>query len=239
MENSNLKIPQNNQLRLKRLKKLLLISVGIFVLRYLILIIYVIWNDKAIINGIPILFITQIILAIIGFTMFCYGLFGIKEYLVLEKAQKIMKNVVITLLTMILLLIIIVFTWTITSFIPITETFPFELWIESLIIAIPFAELIPLTLAMMILSYGFWLLKEENGWKTMQLITPFLLLPLTIIRIITAILKIINIIDPIKFQFSWKLADFSRIIYAVLGIILFTELLIQVMKIKPKIIIGI
>ncbi len=235
---NNLNLKQNKTSQFHRLKNLLLITFIVFISRYLILMFYVIWIDSAIINNIPILFLFQIALSIFGFTFFCYGLFSIREYIIKPKIKKLMRIVVITLLAMTLLLIVIIFTWMITSFIPITESFPYELWVESLVIAMPFAELIPLTIALIILSICFWMLGKEKGWNTNLLKTPIFLLPLTIIRLFAAFLKIINIIDSTKFQVAWKMADITRIIYSILGVVIFIEIFIQISKIKTEIIIS-
>ncbi|MBK5114430.1 MAG: hypothetical protein KGD59_09285 [Candidatus Heimdallarchaeota archaeon] len=223
--------------KLRQIKMILLSSIGIFILRYLLLITSIIWVDIFIVKDIPVLFISQVILEIIAFAMFCYGLMGIKEYFTKTSLKRNMRRIVIILLSMIVLLIAILFVWGIASFIPISESFPYELWVELIIIAMPFAELIPFTLAMVLLSINFWSLRKTEGWMTRFLISPFFLLPLTVVRILAAVLKVINILEPTKYLYAWKMADFSRIISAILGIILFVEILINIWRIKPKIII--
>ena len=237
MENQNKDSTKTSLPKLRRIKIILLYSIGVFILRYLLLITSIIWVDIFIVKDIPVLFICQVILEIIAFAMFCYGLMGIKEYFPKTSLKRNMKRVVIILLSMIVLLVVILFTWGIISFIPISASFPYELWVELIFIVMPFAELIPLTLAMVLLSINFWSLRKTEGWMTRILISPFFLFPLTIVRILAAILKVINILEPTKYVYAWDMADFSRITYAILGIILFIEIFINIWRIKPKIII--
>jgi len=237
MENSRKDSFKLSLSKLNQIKSILLISIGIFILRYLILIISTIWSDIFVIQDIPVLFICQIVLALVAFTMFCYELLRIKDYCVKKKHKRIMNSVVITLIAMIVLLIVILFTWSMLSFIPASPSFPYELWIELIVISMPFAELIPLTIAMLFLSYNFWMLRKADGWRTNALITPLFFLPLTIIRILAAVFKVINILNPLMYPYAWNMADYSRIISAALGIILFIEILINIWRLKPKIII--
>lgn len=237
MEFSKTNAPERNLRKLRQIKGILLYSIGIFISRYLLLITSIIWTDIFTFQNIPILFICQVVLAIIAFAMFCYGLLGTKEYLAKKKHKRIMHTVVLILLTMIVLLIIVLFTWSILSFIPVSPSFPYELWLELVLIAMPFAELIPLSLAMLFLSRSFWSLRNVDGWRTRVLITPFFLFPLTVIRILAAIFKVINILNPTMYPYAWTMADYSRIISAVLGIILFIEIFINIWRLKPKLII--
>ena len=220
--------------KLRWLKSFLLISVSIFLVRYILLIISIIWSDFFTFKDVPILYIVQIGLAIIAFSMFCYGLMGIREYFSTKKQKRIMKSVVWTLLSIIFLIIGVLIYWTLTGYTEITESFPYELWLESIFIAMPFTELIPLTISMLFLAYSFWLIRNDKGWRTNVLITPFFLLPITIVRILAAIFKIINILDSTKYPFAWDMADYSRIIYAVIGMLLFAEIIFYVWRMKPK-----
>jgi hypothetical protein len=187
MENYGEDTSKMNLPKLRRIKIILLYSVGIFILRYLLLLTSIIWSDIFVVQDIPVLFICQVILEIIAFTMFCYGLMGIKEYFPKTSLQRNMKRIVIILSSMIILLVVILLTWGITSFIPISELFPYELWVELIIIAMPFAELIPLAFAMLILSINFWSLRKADGWLSRLLITPFFLFPIAIVRILAAV----------------------------------------------------
>jgi len=223
--------------KLRSLKSLLLISIGLFIIRYLLLLINTIWSDIFTIQRIPVLFLCQVGLALIAFSMLCYGLLSMKDYLATKKQKRIMNSVVITLLTMIVLITVMLFTWVLASFFPDSPSFPYELWIELIFIAMPFTELIPFSLAMLFLSHNFWLLKKVEGWRTNVLITPFFFLPLTIIRIVAAIFKIFNILDSSKYPFAWNMADYTRIISAIFGIILFIEIFINFWRIKPKLIV--
>lgn len=237
MENSRKDSSKISLPKLRQFKVILLSSIGVFILRYLLLITNVIWIDIFVVQNIPVLFISQVILAIIAFTMFCYGLMGIKEYFPKTSLKRNMKRVVIILLSMIVLLVVILIAWGIASFIPVSESFPYELWVELIIIAMPFAELIPFTLAMVLLSINFWALRKTEGWMTRILISTFFLFPLTVVRILAAVLKVINILEPTKYLYAWNMADISRIISAVLGIILFVEIYINIWRIKSKIVI--
>ncbi len=234
MENYNKDRPKKNLQKLCQIKTILLYSIGIFILRYLLLITSIIWVDIFVVQDIPVLFISQVILEIIAFAMFCYGLMGLREYFTKTNLKRNLKRIVIILSSMIVLLIVILIAWGIASFIPISESFPYELWTELIIIAMPFAELIPLALAMLLLSISFWSLRKIEGWMSRILITPFFIFPLTIVRILAAIFKVNNILEPTKYIYAWNMADFSRIIYVILGIILFVEIFINIWRIKPK-----
>ena len=224
--------------KIRSLKYFLLVSLGVFFLRYVLLLVSIIWNDFFSFQDIPILFIVQIILAVLAFILFCYGFLGIKEYFPSKKEKQVMKSVVWTLVTIIALLILLFIYWTIASFLPSSESYPYELWLESIVIAMPFTELIPLSIAMLFLAFSFWLLRKEPGWNTNILVTPFFLLPITIVRVVAAILKVINILDTTKYSFAWDMAEYSRIIYAVIGLLLSAEILFYIWRMKPKIILS-
>jgi hypothetical protein len=140
---------------------------------------------------------------------------------------------------MIFLISAIVFTWFIYSFgnIPATPPYAYELWYESIFIAMPFAELIPLTIALLFLSFLFWRLRKSDGWNTSVLFMPLFMILVAIFRAIAATLKIFTIIDPLKFPIVWDIAKYSRLAYAIIGLFVFAELLVYFVRIKPKIII--
>jgi len=237
METEILDSTKNDIQKLRQLKSTILASAGVFILRYILLITSIIWSDIFVVQGIPVLFICQVALGIFAFAMFCYGLMGVKDFLPFNKQQRKINWTVFTLLTMIVLLVIMLIAWMITNFIPISESFPYELRFELIFIVMPFAELIPLSLAMLFLSFNFRSLRNIEGWNTKLLITPFFLFPLIVVRVLAAILKIINILNPTQFLYAWNMADYSRIVYAILGIILFVEIFINIWRIKPKIIV--
>ena len=224
---------------LRRLKFVLLGSTIVFLVRYLLLIFSVFFSDVFVIFSVSILFIIQIPILIIGFVLLSYGLMGLKEYLVRKGIIRLLKGVVISLMAIIVLIIGVGISWLIAglaSFESIPD-YALDLWLQSIIIAMAFVELLPLTLGLSLLSITFWRLRKKEGWKTHILVTPFLFIPLTIVRIIAAVLKIINIIDPLKYEFAWQFSDIARIVYGVIGIIAFTEIAIRFWNIKPKVII--
>lgn len=237
MKTEALDSTKNDIQKFRQLKSTILASTGVFILRFILLIISIIWSDIFLVQGIPILFICQVVLAIFAFAMFCYGLMGVKEFLPLKKQKRKMNWTVFTLLAMIVLLVIMLFAWIITNFIPFSTSFPYELRFELIYIIMPFAELIPLAIAMLFLSFNFRSIRNIDGWNTKLLITPFFLFPLIVVRVLAAILKIINILNPTQFLYAWDMADYSRIVYAILGIILFVEIFINIWRIKPKIIV--
>ncbi len=223
---------------LKRYKSILLFSTIIFAIRYLTLFFSIIFDDRLLVFSTSILFIIQIPLLIVAFSMFCYGLMGIKELMPEEHLKRTIKAAVIVLTTMIILVVIVLITWFLMSLNPNPESTPYgyDLWVESIIIAMPFTELIPLTIALNLIGGVFWKLRKSEGWKTTILVTPIVFIPLTIIRIIAASLKIVNIIDPLRYEAAWDISEYSRIVYAILGIIAFVEISLQIMKIKSNII---
>ncbi|HUT81994.1 MAG TPA: hypothetical protein VMZ29_12400 [Candidatus Bathyarchaeia archaeon] len=225
-------------LSINRFKAVLLFSTGIFSIRYLTLLFSIIFSDRLLVFSTSILFILQIPLLIVGFSMFCYGIMGIKGLIPEKSLQKTLKTAVIVLTSMIILLAVVLITWFIMSLNPNPENTPYgyDLWAESIVIAMPFTELIPLTIAMNLIGGVFWKLRNTDGWKTNILITPIAFIPLTIIRIVSASLKIVNIIDPPRFQIAWEISDYARIVYSLLGIIAFIEIFIHIWKIKPRVI---
>ncbi|MBN1331173.1 MAG: hypothetical protein JXA54_17005 [Candidatus Heimdallarchaeota archaeon] len=226
------------KISINKFKGVLLFSTGIFTLRYLTLFFSIIFKDRLLVFSTSILFIIQIPLLIIAFSMFCYGIMDIKDLMPEKHLNRTLKVAVIILTTMIILVAIVLITWLLMSLNPNPESTPYgyELWEKSIVIAMPFTELLPLTIAMNLIGSVFWELRNTEGWKTNILVTPIVFIPLTIIRIIAASLKIVNIIDPTRFDIAWKISDYSRIVYALIGIIAFIEIFIQIWKIKPKLI---
>ena len=221
---------------LRRLKLVLFGSTIVFLVRYLLLIFSVFFNDVLVIFSVSILFIIQIPVLIMGFILLSYGLMGLKEYLVKKGIARLIKGVVISLMTIIILIIGVGASWLVAglaSFESIPE-YGLELWLQSIVIAMAFVELLPLTIGLSLLSIAFWRLRKKEGWKTNILVTPFLFIPLTIVRIIAAIFKIINIIEPLKYPFAWQFSDITRIVYGVIGIIAFIEIAYRFWNIKPK-----
>ncbi|HUU77309.1 MAG TPA: hypothetical protein VMX55_03125 [candidate division Zixibacteria bacterium] len=240
MNTSNSSDQKKDLQKLNRLKSVLFLSTIVFIIRYLLLIFSIYFSEVLVVFSISILFIIQIPVLIIGFIMLSYGLMGIKEFLVLKRNIRMVKSVVISLMTIIALILLVLVGWLVAGLAPI-ESIPdygLDLWYQSIIIAMPFVELLPLTLGLSLLSLTFWRLRKKEGWKTNILIIPFLFIPLTIVRIVAAILKIINIINPPKFEMAWELSDISRVIYGVLGIVTFIEIAIRFWNLNPKLIIS-
>ncbi|NHJ03765.1 MAG: hypothetical protein EAX90_03005 [Candidatus Heimdallarchaeota archaeon] len=236
----NSSTPKNDLRKINLLKTVLFLSTIVFIIRYLLLIFSIYYNEVLVVFSISILFIIQIPVLIIGFVMLSYGLMGIKEFLVVKRNIRMVKNVVISLMTIIVLILLVLISWLIAGLAPMEfiPEYGLDLWYQSIIIAMPFVELLPLTLGLTLLSLTFWRLRKKEGWKTNILITPFLFIPLTFVRIVAAILKIINIINPPKFEIAWQLSDISRVIYGVLGIITFIEIAIRFWNLNPKVIIS-